>query len=165
MTAEWEIKGRSHHCTATGRKFGEGELFYTLLFLEKGGGFRREDLSVEAWEAREEEPVPFSFWKSKYEPPAPPKAEALRANDAEGLLRQLIEQGAPETKNARFILAAMLERKRKLRPMPSETPGLLVYEVPSSGEVLLVEDPGLTLEQIPAVQQEVAALLVGGPLG
>lgn len=165
MTAEWEIKGRSHECTATGRKFEEGDPFYTLLFLEKGG-FRREDLSEEAWKARgENELKPFSFWRSRYEPPAPAKPETLKVNNAAELLRQLIEQNAPETKNARFILAAMLERKRKLRPMPSQTTSVLVYEVPSTGEVFLIEDPGLTMEQIPAVQQEVAALLEDSSLG
>jgi hypothetical protein len=71
----------------------------------------------------------------------------------------MLEANRPETKNARFILAAMLERKKTLRPMPSTEPGMLIYEHAQSGEVFLIEDPQLTLEQLPAVQREVSELL------
>lgn len=158
MNQDWEIKSRSHHCSATGKEFQEGEFFYTLLYREKNG-FRREDISEEAWAARNENIQPFSFWKSKYEPPAPPKQETFKADDAEGLLRHLLAENKPETRHARYILAAMLERKKALRPMPSTESNLLVYEHPASGDVLMVEDPGLTLEQIPAVQREVSDML------
>lgn len=158
MNQNWEIKSRSHCCSATGREFVEGEIYYTLLFRE-GGEFRREDLCEEAYAARNDNIRPFSFWRGKYEPPAPPKPEALDATDAEGLLRSMLEANRPETKNARFILAAMLERKKTLRPMPSTEPGMLIYEHAQSGEVFLIEDPQLTLEQLPAVQREVSELL------
>ena len=49
----------SHCCARTGRRFQEGEYFYTLLFREEG--FRREDISEEAWSARNENIEPFSF--------------------------------------------------------------------------------------------------------
>lgn len=164
MNNDWEIKSRSHSCSQTGKEFAEGELFYTLLFRE-AEGFRREDLCVEAWEARNENIQPFSFWKSRYEPPPPPKAEALKKDDAEGLLREMISQDLPGTKNARYVLALMLERKKVLRPVESSDPALLVYEHAESGEVFALENPGLKLEQIPEVQKEVAALLDGSALG
>jgi citrate lyase subunit beta/citryl-CoA lyase len=41
MQQDWEIKGRSHACTRTGKTFEEGEFFYTLLFRDEAG-FRRE---------------------------------------------------------------------------------------------------------------------------
>jgi hypothetical protein len=164
MNQNWEIKSRSHSCSATGREFNEGEMYYTLLFRE-GGEFRREDLSEEAYASRNDNIRPFSFWRGKYEPPAPPKPEALAAQDAEGLLRDMIESNQAETKNARFILAAMLERKKTLRPMPSSEPGMLIYEHVQSGEVFLLEDPQLSLEQLPAVQREVSELLGAHALG
>lgn len=158
MQNDWEIKSRSHQCTATGKTFTEGEFFYTLLFREETG-FRREDLCEEAWASRNDNIQPFSFWKTKYEPPPPPKPETFKADDAEGLLRHLIEENQPATRNARYILAAMLERKKTLRPMPSEDPKIFIYEHATSGEVWAVEDPALTMEQIPEVQREVSEML------
>jgi hypothetical protein len=155
---EWEIKSRAHCCARTGRQFREGEYFYTLLFRD-GEGFRREDISEEAWARRNENIEPFSFWRSKYEPPAPPIPEPLPKDGAESLIRRLIAEGNPASANARFILALMLERKRILRPVESRDPGLLVYEHAVTGETFIVANPNLALERIPAIQDEVSAML------
>jgi hypothetical protein len=68
----------------------------------------------------------------------------------------------PRYLNAAYILALMLERKRILRPMPSEDPEVLVYEHAKTGEVFALHNPHLSLEQIPDVQREVASLLSTG---
>jgi hypothetical protein len=158
MQADWEIKSRAHACARTGREFVSGETFYTLLVRE-GDGFIREDLCEEAWAARNENIQPFSFWRSKYEPPAPPPAEPLPRDDAEGLLRRLVAENHPSYKNVRYILALMLERKRMLRPIESSDPDMLVYEHVGTGETLVLANPHLRFEQIPDVQREVSALL------
>ncbi len=158
MQADWEIKSRAHQCSRTGREFVEGEFFYTLLIRE-GEGFRREDLSEEAWKERNDNIQPFSFWRSKYEPPAPPPAEPLPRDDAEGLLRRLIQENAPAYANVRYILALMLERKRVIRPLESSDDDMLVYEHLSTGETLVISNPKLSLDRIPEVQREVSALL------
>lgn len=160
---DWEIKSRGHACSKTGKRFEEGEVFYTLLFRE-ADGFRREDLCEEAWSGRNDNIKPFSFWRSKYEPPPPPPPEALKKDDAEGLLRTMIAGRRPEHENARFILALMLERKKVLRPMESQDSDLLVYEHAKTGEVLTLTNPNLGLDRIPEVQREVAALLDGQAL-
>ncbi len=158
MQADWEIKSRAHQCCRTGREFVEGEFFYTLLIRE-GEGFRREDLSEEAWKDRNDNNHPFSFWRSKYEPPAPPPPEALPRDDAEGLLRRLIQENDPAYANVRYILALMLERKRVLRPLGSSDDEMLVYEHLATGETLVLANPKLSLDRIPEVQREVSALL------
>ncbi len=158
MQADWEIKSRAHQCSRTGREFAEGEFFYTILVRE-GEGFRREDMCEEAWNGRNDNIEPFSFWRSKYEPPAPPPPEPLPRDDAEGLLRRLIQENDPAHKNARYILALMLERKRLLRPIESSDDGMLAYEHVATGETFVIVNPRLSLEQIPAVQLEVSALL------
>lgn len=158
MNPDWEIKSRSHSCHLTGHPFAEGDFFYTLLFRD-GAGFRREDISEDAWKNRNDNIQPFSFWRSKYEPPIQKKADHLPANDAERLLRELLEENRPETIHARFILALMLERKKLLRPIPNTEKKMLVYELTSTHEVFALQDPELTLDQIPSVQKEVAELL------
>ena len=162
MQADWDIKSRSHHCSKTGREFHEGEFFYTLL-LRDGEGFRREDLSEEAWKERNENIQPFSFWRRKYEAPAPPPPDPIPRDDAEGLLRRLIEENDPAHKNVRYILALMLERKRLLKPMESRDEDMLVYEHTVSGETFVIANPQLSFDQIPDVQREVSAMLSPQP--
>ena len=77
MANDWEIKSRAEKCAVTERPFQDGEYFYTLLFHDKDG-FRREDLSEEAWQQRNDNIQPFSFWRAKFEPPPPQAPEALR---------------------------------------------------------------------------------------
>jgi hypothetical protein len=163
MQQDWNIKSRSEVCEATGRPFAEGETFYTALFLE-GEGFRRLDLSEEAWKARSDDPSAepvFSSWRSKFEPPAPPPPEPLPRDDAEGMLRRLIESNDPAHVNTRYLLAVMLERKRVLRQQPSPDKETLIYERAGTGETFIVTDPNLSLSDLVAVQEEVTSLLSG----
>jgi hypothetical protein len=145
----------------TQRPFAEGEYFYTLLYRERDG-FRREDLSEEAWRERNDNIQPFSFWRSKFEPPPPPAAEPLPRETAEDLLRRYMEEGSGQHANARYILALMLERKRQLKQIEARETGegrTLIYEHAKTGEVFVIPDPQLRLDQIEQVQNEVAALL------
>jgi hypothetical protein len=163
MTAEWTIQGRADRCAATGAEFSDGEYFYTLLFEEKDG-FRREDLSEAAFQARAADaPAPFSFWKSKYEAAPPPAPEALGKQTAEDLLRRYMAEESPQYANARYILALMLERKRMIKEVEVRTSenGQLVriYEHAKTGEVLIIPDPQLKLSQLEEVQNEVAGML------
>ena len=158
MQADWEIKSRAHECARTGVEFQPGETFFTLLVRE-GDGFRREDISEAAWESRNDNIQPFSFWRSRYEPPPPPSPEPLPRDDAESLLRRLVAENDPAYSNVRFILALMLERKRMLRPMESRDDDMLVYEHVATGETIVLANPHLSFDQIPAIQKEVGALL------
>lgn len=167
MNQEWDLKGRSHTCTATGHAFADGEAFYTLLFQD-AAGWRREDLSESAWQARNDNIQPFSFWRSKYQAPPPPAPEAMPQQNAEGLLRQFLLESDTTHANARYILALMLERKRLLKQVEARETGsgrILIYEHTRSGEVFLIPDPQLRLEQVESVQAEVVVLLGARPPG
>ena len=163
MQQDWNIRSRAETCAVTGRAFGEGEIFHTDLHRE-GEGFLRTDLCEEAWRERQSDPSapqPFSSWKSKFEPPAPPPPEPLPRDDAEGMLRRLLESDDPSHANARYLLAVMLERKRLLRPRPAGDPDNLIYEHSRTGEIFVIRDPHLSLSDLTAVQEEVTALLAG----
>ncbi len=167
MTNDWTIQGRAPHCAITGTAFNEGDYFYTLLFHEKDG-FRREDLCEEAFRSRDTTVAPFSFWRSKFEPPAPPEPEPVSKQTAEDLLRAyMVESGpSPDLANARYILALMLERKRILREIEVKRgdDGSLtrIYERARTGEVFIIPDPQLRLDQVAQIQLQVADLL-GAP--
>jgi hypothetical protein len=156
---DWAIKHRADACNATGRRFLSGEYFYTLLFRESDG-YRREDLSEEAWSNRNQNIQPFSFWKTRYEP-LPPVTEPLPKEDAEQLFRRLIASERPPAA-ACYVLAAMLERKRILKQIKTENAQnghVLIYEHGASGDVFIVTDPQLRLTELENVQNEVAQLL------
>jgi hypothetical protein len=156
---EWAIKERADICAASQRPFASGEYFYTLLFRD-AEGYRREDLSEEAWRQRNENIRPFSFWRTRYEP-TPQTADPLPKEDAEQLFRRLISSEKPPA-NACYVLAAMLERKRVLKQIKTEDAEngrVLIYEHGSTGDVFIVPDPQLRLNELEQVQSEVAQLL------
>ena len=159
LANDWPIKHRADSCALTGRAFTSGEQFYTLLFRE-GTGYRREDLSEEAWSTRNENIRPFSFWKTRYEPPPAAPPEPMPKENAEVLLRRLLAENRQP--NACYVLAVMLERKRVLKQVKaedSESGRVLIYEHAKNGDVFIVPDVQLRLDELEAVQSEVAHLL------
>lgn len=161
LANEWPIKHRADACARTGRPFEPGEQFYTLLFRE-GENFRREDLSEEAWTQRNENIQPFSFWKTRYEPPPAAPPEVLGKENAEELLQRLLLQNDPANANACYVLALMLERKRVLKPIKGEESDgrpVLIYEHAKTGDVFIVPEVRLRLDELEQVQGEVAQQL------
>ncbi|MEO8440778.1 MAG: hypothetical protein ABI540_11240 [Spartobacteria bacterium] len=161
LADEWSIQHRAEACAVTGRPFEEGENFYTLLFRD-GDGFRRQDLSEEAWQQRNENLQPFSFWRARFEPPPPEPPEPLPKENAEELFRRLVAAADRANANTCYVLAAMLERKKILKPIQKENDAqgrVLIYEHAKTGDVFVVPDPQLRLDQLGALQTEVAQLL------
>lgn len=165
---EWNIQSRGHQCFVSGHVFTEGEPFHTVL-LEQRHGFERLDLRVEAWKTHGPEilgrPNLVSHWSGTYHAPPPRPPEAIRKDDAESLLRKLIELREPRFGAACYILAAMLERKRVLKVKAQLREGgrrVFVYEQPSTGDIFTITDPDLQLSQLGQVQHEVADLLANG---
>jgi hypothetical protein len=160
---EWAIKHRADCCAVTQKPFVPGEYFYTLLY-HGTDGYRREDLSEEAWQRRNQNIRPFSFWKSRYEPFPTRPTEPVPKESAEQLFRRLIALDSPPA-NACYVLAAMLERKRVLKQVKAESRAdgtrVLIYEQGSTGDVFIVLDPRLRLHELETVQNEVAELLRG----
>jgi hypothetical protein len=73
----------------------------------------------------------------------------------------------PKLANVRYILAVMLERKRIIKEVETsrndEGKLLRIYQFPKTGEVLVIPDPQLRLDQIAEIQMEVGELL-GAPV-
>lgn len=167
INENWNIRGRSHVCAHTERPFAEGDTFYTALFEEgPEKELVRRDYSADAWKELEGTLTPFSFWKSTYDPPKTEgRVEVVEKESAEALLRRLVEEDSITTENTRYILAVMLERKKQLRQTgtrETEDATFLVYEHPKSGEVYIIRDPELKLDQLETVQTEVSRLLEQG---
>ena len=169
LPESWHIRSRARACTATARPFEDGETIVTALFPDpESSGYLRLDFSTEAWKARTaEDEKPFSFWKAVYQAPVAgaEKPNAFQKESPEELLRRLVEEEEEHTENVRYILAVMLERQKVLRETDSQrTPNgiIRVYEHRKLGDVFIVRDPDIPLDQVEKVQEEVILLLESG---
>jgi hypothetical protein len=74
----------------------------------------------------------------------------------------LLHEDRPEHVDARYVLSIMLERKKTLKQVDvREDDGAkhLIYEHTRTGEVFVIVDPRLKLDQLDSLQKEVYALL------
>lgn len=169
MIQTWSIRSRSHQCSLSERPFVEGETFHTAIYFDpETSGYLRRDVGLDVWKQEIAERKPIAYWKTVYSPNiVEAKPEVTSKESAMALLQRFIEEDEPGTENARYILALMLERKRILSPTATkEVDGqkILFYENKKTGEVFLIRDPELRLDELAQMQDEVAMLLgFGGP--
>ena len=164
---EWNIQSRAHACETCTQPFADKQAYRTLLF-EEGKDLRRSDIcepcAEKAGDARSRAGF-ISQWHGVYEAPPAQPVEAIEKATAETVLRQLIQQNDPLHAPAAYILAVMLERKRLLKVKEQITRDgqrVFVYEQPKTGDIFMIADPNLHLDQLEQVQRDVAQLLEHG---
>ena len=165
---EWNIQSRAHACEACGQPFADRQPYHTLL-LDDPPELRRSDICEPCWQKQFADDATsragfISHWQGIYEAPAP-VVDAIQKETAETVLRKLIEQNDPRYAPAAYILAVMLERKRILKvkeQLQRDGHRVFVYEQPRTGDIFTITDPGLHLNQLEAVQRDVAQLLEHG---
>jgi len=164
---EWNIQSRAHACDACQQPFADQQVYHTLL-VDAPPDLRRTDVCESCWQKQFADAAIqkglISRWQGVYEAP-PPVVDAIQKETAETLLRKLIEQNDPRYAPAGYILAVMLERKRILKvkeQLVRDGQRTFIYEHPKTGDVFTINDPDLHLNQLEAVQRDVAALLEHG---
>jgi hypothetical protein len=168
MIFEWNIQSRAHACSACGKSFSDKQSYHTLLHDERGE-MKRLDICDPCWQAQHsngarERKGFISYWHGIYEAPPPP-SDPIQKENAESVLRKLVELKDTKYGAASYILAVMLERKRLLKvkeELVKEGQRVFIYEQPKTGDVFTIVDPNLQLNQLEAVQREVASLLEHG---
>lgn len=163
MPHDWDIKSRSPACQKCETEFKDKESYYSCLAFGKDG-YQRQDYCAGCWDTEEPSPDAFSVWQGVFHLPPPKPEEPVKKENAETLLRRLIEEDDAEQVNVIFILAVMLERKRILAEKEvrlEEGASIRVYEHKKSGETFVVRDPHLRLDRLEAVQAQVIDLLEG----
>jgi hypothetical protein len=168
---DWNIQSRAHACQACAKPFTDKQPYHTLLFDEKQD-FSRLDICEACWQAQFSQGATerkgfVSYWQGVYEVP-PTVPEAIQKENAESLLRKIIELQDAKHAAAGFILAVMLERKRLLKVKEQfmrDGQRIFVYEQPKTGDVFTIVDPNLQLNQLDEVQRHVAELLEHGLQG
>jgi hypothetical protein len=166
---EWNIQTRAHVCQSCGKAFHHKQSYHTLLFDEKSD-FVRLDVCAGCWQQQYSQGASdrkgfVSHWQGIYEVPPATAPEPIQKENAESLLRKLIELNDPKFVPAAYILAVMLERKRLLKvkeQLTRDAQRVFVYEQPKTGDLFTITDPNLQLNQLEEVQRNVATLLEHG---
>ena len=166
---DWNIQSRAHACEACAKPFADKQSYHTLLFDEKQD-FRRMDICDTCWQGQFSQGATdrkgfISYWQGTYEAPPPAPPDAIQKENAETLLRTIIELQDEKYAPAAYILAVMLERKRLLKVKEQiirDGARVFIYEQPKTGDVFTVRDPNLQLDQLDDVQRQVADLLEHG---
>lgn len=169
LNETWHLRSRSRQCSTTGTPFKEGQPIITALFRDpESTGYLRKDFLEDSWKLRSgKDEQPFSSWRTTYSYAiVDENPQTVTKQGAEELLRTLFEEDQEHTENTRYILALMLERQKLLRETDSQpTSGytLRIYEHRKTGEVFIVKDPKITLDQVEKIQEEVMILLSPQP--
>jgi hypothetical protein len=157
----WEVKARAHKCSATGEPFADGQTILSRL-IATADGLVRDDFEQAQWD-KEKEAASRFFWKTVYHPPTPKEEAPFKEENAAEAVQELMAENNPENTNTIFILAAMLERKRlwieKAVQTDEEGHKVRIYEQKDSGETYFIIDPEISLENLVALQEEVALKL------
>jgi hypothetical protein len=166
MIQDWDIKPRGQECHGCKTAFDDHQRCHSVLEFGQEG-YSRGDYCGKCWEEKAKVPSRFSAWSGIFKKPPPAAEEPLKKENAEELLRRLMETEDPSKRNVIYILAIMLERKRILveKDVKTRDDGVMirVYEHKKTGETFLVPDPRLGFDQLTMVQQEVADMLGMSP--
>jgi hypothetical protein len=162
MAQDWDIKPRGEACRKCDAPFADKQIYHSALMYGEEG-YARADYCAVCWPSVEQSAMPYSVWKGVFRLPPPPPEEPLKKETAESLLRKLIQDDDDSKANVIYILAVMLERKKILieKDVKKRPDGVWMrfYEHRKTGEVFLVTDPRLRIDQIETVQKEVMELL------
>ena len=159
----WSVRKCAKECGKCERDFADKEMLFSSLTFDEGEYVRRDLCEA----CRDRDNPGLSSWKTMFIVPPPPAAEAVKKENAESLLRNLLAKENEEDLNAVFILMVMLERKKIFveRDIRKAEDGrkLRIYEHKKTGESFIVIDPELKLDELEHVQEEVVVLLGGQP--
>jgi len=156
---EYQIQPNTRRCAISGRDLRPGEPYYTAL-LEAGGQFIRQDYSAEAWKGPPQ--AAFSFWSGR----VPNETEPRKPRVDDDLLLECFErlegQAEPGRVSFRYVVALLLMRRKRLKIEESRIEGeheVLLLRCVRTGAKHLVVKPGMTEDEMTAVQEEVFKVL------
>jgi len=181
-TSAYDIEKPSGVCAMTNRQMEPGETFIAAL-VEDENGFRRVDVSEEAWAADQRPDHMLAFWQTTVPHPNEKKKVFVDDEVLMNLLRRLEDAEQPQRIAFRFVLMLILMRKKLLRydmtehrPIEGDgdgtggeqdwwllTPKLDLTKGPlgkwKDDETIAVLDPHLDDEQMRQVSEQIGEIL------
>ena len=152
---DYQIQAHTRRCTLTGRELKPGEPYYTAL-LDTGGKFIRQDYSIEAWTGPPE--GAFSFWMGRIRADDERRRPRIDDDLLFDCFQRLEDQTESDKVKFRYVVALLLMRRKRLKFEEARKEGsqekmsLRCVKTRTLHEVI---NPGLTEEQMTAVQDEV----------
>jgi hypothetical protein len=152
---DYQVQPRSRRCCVTGRELQPGDRCYSVL-LDEGGKLVRQDYSPEAWQGP---PAgAFSFWAGRVQAEQARRRPAFDDDLLLDCFQRLQDQLEPSRVNLRYVLALMLLRRRRFAFEETRTEDgheVLTLRCTRTGARHPVVNPGLTEEELTAVQEDV----------
>jgi hypothetical protein len=157
---EYEIKPPSLRCARTGRELKPGEIYYSTL-TASADGFVRTDFAEEAWSGPPQGAI--GFWRARVPAAGRSRPQFVHDSVLVDFFEQLADETDPQKVNFRYILALLLMRKKILKLAGADTESgrdVLLVRAAATGEVHRVVNPGLSEQELGAVQAEVERVLM-----
>lgn len=159
----WSVRKCAKKCAKCEKGFEDKEPLHSNLSFN-ADQYERHDFCKACWDKNN---PGLSSWKTLFIVPPPPEGDVVKKENAESLLRKLLEKEEPADLNAIFILTVMLERKKILveRNTQRTEDGrkIRIYEHKKTNESFMIIDPELKLTELGSIQDEVVVLLGGQP--
>lgn len=177
----FDIERPTGQCSFTGRKLNVGEHYMATLVetdpttesadtkagKTAGLGFRRLDVSMEAWREGHRPERIFSYWRSTVPEPSAKRRLFVDDEVLVNLFRRLSDATEPQRLAFRFVLALILMRKKLLRYEGSTNRNDASgnpqewWRMTPKGEIDVMEvlNPQLDEAQIQAVSQQLGEIL------
>jgi hypothetical protein len=156
---EYQIQPNARRCAISGREFQVGERFFSVL-TEEGGKFVRRDYAADTWSGPPANA--FSFWAGTIVTPNARRALPIDDDLLLECFARLEGNTEPAQVKFRYVVGLLLMRRRRLRleqTAPEDGTEVLLLRCPRSRTQYRVVNPGLTDEEIYAVQDEVFQVL------
>ena len=159
-----QLQPTATHCFVSGEPFVAGARVASFLIRSTTLQIVRYDLLEANAAAFAPEGFVACRWVHVFKPRlAGENPDREMRMTAENLFTTLADPATePTVESTRLVqfLALMLERKKLLRPRGRSADGLRnIYEHAKTGEIFVIPDPELRLDQVAEVQQQVASQL------
>lgn len=155
---DYEIQRCSRRCFATDRELKSGEVCYSVLVPEGGREIRR-DFSAEAWPGPPDNAI--AWWKTTLVDPQAGRLHWAPNDVMLNYFERLMED--PAAKDARYVLALLLVRRRVLRVEGHENDAagqnVLLLHCGRNEMDYRVEETLPSPERAAAIQQQLSELL------
>jgi hypothetical protein len=156
---DYQIQPNTRKCALSGRELQPGQKFYSVLFQE-AGKLIRQDYSSEAWQGPPEGVI--AFWSGRVAALEPGRRMRIDDDLLVDCFQRLERQDEAAQVNFRYVLALLLMRRKRFKFEEARVEDgreILALRCSRTGNEYLVVNPGLSEEEMMAVQEEVFRVL------
>lgn len=159
-STEFDLRGSTRACAATGRPLAPGERYYGVL-ADEDGKFVRRDYAADAWNGPPTNAA--AHWAGRIPATDGPRKPTFNDGVLLDCFDHLAGSPDPNRRNFRYVVALLLMRRKRLKfedvRRAADGACTLVVRDARSGSRHEVPDPRLTEAEIDAVQAEVFRVL------